>query len=194
AGWLTCRISAARPTLFWRATSRKVDRCRNLMRCSIHIPWVMLSAQYIILPNQTIHDRTGQGGRPVQFAEINGVTIHHQVIGAASKPTIVFANSVRTDFRIWRDVVVRLAGEFSVLLYDKRGHGLSETGPTPISIADHAADLAALMDRLGLADAMVCGLSVGGMIAQQLWADRPDLVSSLVLCDTAHRIGTPEFW
>jgi 3-oxoadipate enol-lactonase len=130
----------------------------------------------------------------VQFATVNGVTIHYQVIGAAGKPLIVFVNSLGTDFRIWRDVVVRLAGDFAVLCYDKRGHGLSGVGPTPYRMADHAADLAALLDLLGQRDAIVCGLSVGGMVAQQLWADRPDLVSGLILCDTAHRIGTEESW
>jgi 3-oxoadipate enol-lactonase len=136
-----------------------------------------------------------KGGAPsVQFAEVNGVTIHHQVIGAAGMPLIVFVNSLGTDFRIWRDVVVRLAGDFSVLLYDKRGHGLSETGATPYSIATLAADLAALMDRLGHSRALICGLSVGGLIAQQLWATRPDLVAGLILCDTAHKIGTDETW
>ena len=130
----------------------------------------------------------------MQFAKINGVTIHHQVIGAAGKPLIVFVNSLGTDFRIWRDVVVRLVGDYSVLCYDKRGHGLSDIGTTPYAMADHAADLAGLMDHLGFSNALICGLSVGGMIAQQLWAERPDLVSSLVLCDTAHRIGTAESW
>ena len=130
----------------------------------------------------------------MQFAKVNGVTIHHQVIGAAGKPLIVFANSLGTDFRIWRDVVVRLAGDYAILCYDMRGHGLSDIGPTPYSIADHAADLAALMDLLGYQQALICGLSVGGMVAQQLWADRPDLVSGLILCDTAHKIGTAESW
>jgi 3-oxoadipate enol-lactonase len=131
----------------------------------------------------------------LQFARINGVTIHFQVIGAAGKPLIVFANSLGTDFRIWRDVVVRLAGDFSLLCYDKRGHGLStDGGKTSYTVHDHAADLAALMDRLKTGPALICGLSIGGMIAQALWETRPDLVDGLVLCDTAHRIGTAEFW
>jgi 3-oxoadipate enol-lactonase len=130
----------------------------------------------------------------VQFAQINGVTIHHQVIGAAGKPPIVFANSVGTDFRIWRDVIVRLAGDFAVLCYDKRGHGLSDVGETPYSIQTHVDDLAALMDHCGFRDALICGLSVGGMIAQGLSASRPDLVKGLILCDTAHKIATEEFW
>jgi 3-oxoadipate enol-lactonase len=84
----------------------------------------------------------------LQFAHLNGVTIHYQVIGAAGKPLIVFANALGTDFRIWRDVIVRLVGDYAVLCYDMRGHGLSGTGSVPHSIEQHANDLAALMDHL----------------------------------------------
>jgi 3-oxoadipate enol-lactonase len=130
----------------------------------------------------------------LQFAHVNGVTIHYQVIGAAGKPLIVFANSIGTDFRIWRDVIVRLVGDFAVLCYDKRGHGLSGIGSVPHTIEDHASDLAALMDHLKTGPALVCGLSIGGMIAQMLGAQRPDLVEGLILCDTAHKVGTADFW
>ncbi|PCK87484.1 3-oxoadipate enol-lactonase [Rhizobium sophoriradicis] len=131
----------------------------------------------------------------MQFARINDVTIHYQVIGApADRPVIVFINSLGTDFRIWRDVVVRLAGDVAILLYDKRGHGLSDVGQLPASIEDHATDLACLLDLLSVKDAVICGLSVGGLIAQSLYQRRPDLVRALILSDTAHKIGTAESW
>jgi 3-oxoadipate enol-lactonase len=131
----------------------------------------------------------------VQFAHINDVTIHYQVIGApADRPVIVFVNSLGTDFRIWRDVVVRLAGDYAILLYDKRGHGLSDVGQVPYSIEDHATDLAGLLDLLSVKQAVVCGLSVGGLVAQSLYSRRPDLVHALILCDTAHKIGTADTW
>lgn len=131
----------------------------------------------------------------MQFSRINDVSIHYQIIGApADKPVIVFANALGTDFRIWRDVIVRLAGDFAIVLYDKRGHGLSDIGQTPYAMEDHANDLAGLLDMLSVKDAYICGLSVGGLIAQSLYQRRPDLVRGLVLCDTAHRIGTPEAW
>lgn len=131
----------------------------------------------------------------MHVSKLNGIALHYQLIGAAGgRPTIVFINSLGTDFRIWRDVVVRLAGDFSIVLYDKRGHGLSDIGATPYSIDDHVQDLAALMAHLQLRSAVLCGLSVGGLIAQGLYAVRPDLVSSLILCDTAHKIGTADFW
>jgi len=131
----------------------------------------------------------------MQFARLNGVTLHHQVIGAApDRPTIVFSNSLGTDFRIWRDVVVRLAGDYGLIVYDKRGHGLSETGPMPCRMADHVDDLSALLDHYQAKKVIVCGLSVGGLIAQGLAASRPDLVAALILCDTAHKIGDEDSW
>lgn len=131
----------------------------------------------------------------MQFTDIGGITLHHQLIGGpADKPVLVFANSLGTDFRIWRDVIVRLAGDFPIVTYDKRGHGLSDVGSAPYSMDDHVGDLAGLLDHLNVKRAIVCGLSVGGLIAQGLYARRPDLVRALVLCDTAHKIGTNDSW
>lgn len=131
----------------------------------------------------------------MQFARVNDIAIHYQVIGGpADKPVLVFANSLGTDFRIWRDVIVRLAGDFAILLYDKRGHGLSDIGQTPYTIEDHASDLIGLLETLEIRKAIICGLSVGGLIAQSLYRQRPDLVSALILCDTAHKIGTADSW
>lgn len=132
---------------------------------------------------------------PVQFVQVNGVSLHHQIIGGpGNKPVIVFINSLGTDFRIWRDVIVRLAGSYPLLTYDKRGHGLSDVGQAPYSLEDHVDDLIGLLEHLKVSDAVVCGLSVGGLIAQGLYARRPDLVKALILCDTAHKIGTADMW
>lgn len=131
----------------------------------------------------------------MQFIDIGGVTLHYQLIGGpADKPVIVFANSLGTDFRIWRDVIVRLAGDYPIVTYDKRGHGLSDVGQTPYSMDDHIDDLAGLLDHLNVKKAIVCGLSVGGLIAQGLYKRRPELVEGLILCDTAHKIGTEDSW
>lgn len=91
-------------------------------------------------------------------------------------------------------MIVRLAGSYPLLTYDKRGHGLSDVGEAPYSIEDHVDDLIGLLEHLKVSDAVVCGLSVGGLIAQGLYARRPDLVKALILCDTAHKIGTADMW
>ena len=131
----------------------------------------------------------------MQFATLNNITLHYQQIsGPEDMPTVVFINSLATDFRIWRDVIIQLAGTYPMLSYDKRGHGLSNIGTAPYHIDDHVNDIAALMDKLAISDAVICGLSVGGLIAMRLYKLRPDLVSSLVLCDTAPKIGSAEMW
>jgi 3-oxoadipate enol-lactonase len=128
------------------------------------------------------------------FARLNGAVTHYEDAGARDGRAIVFSNSLGTDFRIWNELAGHLPSGLRVIRYDKRGHGLSEATPGPYAMKTLAEDLAALLDHLGVTRAAVVGLSVGGMIAQGLAALRPDLVSALVLMDTAHRIGTVEGW
>lgn len=128
------------------------------------------------------------------FARVNGVVLHHAVRGDTSKPALVFSNSLGTDFRIWDAVAERLSNDYRLIFYDKRGHGLSEATPAPYSMTDHVEDLTALLDHLDVEHTAVVGLSVGGMIAQGLAARHPGRVAALVLCDTAHKIGTDDIW
>ncbi|WPY96164.1 3-oxoadipate enol-lactonase (plasmid) [Limimaricola variabilis] len=127
----------------------------------------------------------------LRFAAPHGAVLHHVIREGRGRP-VVFANSLGTDLRIWQAVVARLDPETPVLLWDKRGHGLSEEGP--VGMEGHAADLAGLMDLHELSGALVCGVSVGGMIAQALSAERPDLVAGLILSNTGHRIGDDASW
>jgi 3-oxoadipate enol-lactonase len=128
------------------------------------------------------------------FRRCNGIVVHHEVAGDPGLPAMAFANSLGTDLRVWDALLPRFAGRFRLIRYDKRGHGLSDLGTEPFTIALLADDLAALLDGLRVGRAVVVGLSIGGMIAQHLAAARPDLVRALVLMDTAHRIGTAETW
>nr|WP_188826455.1 3-oxoadipate enol-lactonase [Brucella endophytica] len=129
------------------------------------------------------------------FAEINDIVLHYDLrSGGKEKPVLVFINSLGTDFRIWNDVRARLGYDFTTLVYDKRGHGLSDIGETPYTIELLAQDLIALLEKLSIRRAVLCGLSVGGLIAQGVYTARPDLVAGLVLSNTAHKIGTAEMW
>jgi 3-oxoadipate enol-lactonase len=130
----------------------------------------------------------------MQAVTIDGAPMHYAVDGPEGAPVLVFANSLGTDFRIWDRVLERIGGQFRTVRYDKRGHGLSDLGSTPFDMARLGADLNALLDHLGIRSALVCGLSIGGLIAQQLVRDNPSRVRALVLCDTASKIGTPDMW
>ncbi len=130
----------------------------------------------------------------MSFVSVNGGVVHYRDEGPRASPAVVFINSLGTDFRIWHEVAPRLARDFRVLRYDKRGHGLSESGPDHYDMADFARDLGGLMDALDVPRATVVGLSIGGLIAQELYRQRPELFDALVLSDTAARIGTEESW
>ncbi|MDH0114437.1 3-oxoadipate enol-lactonase [Agrobacterium pusense] len=131
----------------------------------------------------------------MHFLRCGETAIHYRVKGLDSgKPVIAFINSLGTDFRIWDAVTEVLGDDYAYVLHDKRGHGLSDIGCPPYSIDDHAGDLIALLDHLGVKSAVIWGLSVGGLIAQGLYARRPDLVGALVLSNTAHKIGTADMW
>lgn len=127
------------------------------------------------------------------FIKPRDVVLHYAYSpGADKRRPVVFANSLGTDLRIWDGVLDHLPADLPCLRMDKRGHGLSGSGP--IDMDSHVGDLADLMDALGLSRALICGVSVGGMIAQGLAARRPDLVAGLLLSNTGARIGSAETW
>ena len=74
-----------------------------------------------------------------------------------------------------------LERDFDCIAFDHRNTGLSPSSDEPFSLADLAADAVALLDELGLDSAHVFGISMGGMIAQQLVLEHPERVRTLVL-------------
>nr|CAD6430295.1 3-oxoadipate enol-lactonase [Rhizobium sp. Q54] len=131
----------------------------------------------------------------MQFVRINDVTIRYSVTSEnPANPVLVLVNSLGTDGRIWHHVLPKLSDDFTILTYDKRGHGLSDLGDAPYSIDDHVDDLIGLLDHLEFSRVVICGLSVGGMIAQRLYERRPELLRGMILSNTAHKIGAREMW
>jgi 3-oxoadipate enol-lactonase len=128
------------------------------------------------------------------FLQTGDFVQHYRTDGVAGKPALLFANSLGSDLRIWDAVVERLRPHFRLIRYDLRGHGLSEAPAPPYSARDLAGDAAAILDRLDIHQAIVCGVSVGGLIAQAVALNFPERVRALVLCDTGARIATAEAW
>lgn len=118
--------------------------------------------------------------------------MHYRTCGAASGPTVVFANSLGTDLRLWDALLPLLPGGLRFVCYDKRGHGLSDLGG-PVTAADLADDAAALIDHVG-GPVVFVGLSIGGLIAQTLAARHPALVKAVVISNSAAKLGTAETW
>lgn len=130
----------------------------------------------------------------MEFIETATGSLHVRIDGPDNGAPVIFANSLGTDFRIWDRVMPLLPDGLRVARYDKRGHGLSDLARGEWGMGDHVADAAAVMERAGMSDAVIVGLSVGGMIAQGLAAERPDLIRGMVLCDTGAKIGSPDMW
>ncbi len=120
--------------------------------------------------------------------------MHYRMDGPAGGVPVVFANSLGTDLRLWDDVI-RLMPDILAIRFDKRGHGLSDRGGE-VTIADYADDAAALIEAVAPAGERVIfvGLSIGGLIAQALAAQRPDLVKAVVISNSAAKMGTAESW
>jgi len=128
------------------------------------------------------------------FARLDGITIHYAYRPAREgAPTILFSNSLGTDFRIWGETAAALPDEFGIVFYDKRGHGLTDLAHGE-RLDLHVADVAGLIDLLGVERVVLCGLSVGGIIGQAFAAIHPHALAALVLCCTAARVGTAEAW
>lgn len=118
--------------------------------------------------------------------------MQYRIDGPADGQTVVFANSLGTDLRLW-DAVLPLLPGIRAVRFDKSGHGLSDIAGQG-SIAGYAEDAAALIETVGQGPAVFVGLSIGGQIAQHLAATRPDLLRGLVLSNTAAKLGTAESW
>jgi 3-oxoadipate enol-lactonase len=120
-------------------------------------------------------------------------TLHIRIDGPEVGPVVLFANSLGSDLRLWDKVLPLLPTGLRIIRYDKRGHGLSATGGGD-SLQDHAEDAIAVIEAFARGPVIFVGLSLGGLIAQAVAHQRPDLVSALVLSNTAARLGTAESW
>jgi 3-oxoadipate enol-lactonase len=130
----------------------------------------------------------------MNFMTGNGITIHYAFEGPRTKIPLVFVNALGTDLRIWDEVAQHFIDRYPVVRFDKRGHGLSDSPPAPYSIHDFSTDLLRLLEHLELSKVILAGISVGGMVAMDFAARWPELVQSLVLCDTYPVIGSADLW
>ncbi len=97
---------------------------------------------------------------------------------------LLLVNGLGSDRREWLCQLPDFVPRFRVVLFDNRGSGDSAVPPGPYTTAGMADDAAALLDILGLDRAHVLGVSLGGMIAQELALRHPRRVERLVLACT----------
>ena len=115
------------------------------------------------------------------------------VDGPANAPPLVLIHALGTDLSIWDGVVARLP-RHRILRLDLRGHGQSDCQPPPYAMGALIRDVERLMAHVGMAEAVVVGVSLGGLMAQGLAVKRLDLVRGMVLSNTAAKIGGAAMW
>src|SRR3954447_6706093 len=113
------------------------------------------------------------------------VELFYDLTGPEGAPVVAFSNSIGTTLEMWDRQVPALSDRYRCVRYDTRGHGRSPVVDRPITIEDLADDLAGLLDALGIEQAHIVGLSLGGMTAQAFGARHPERAQSLVLMATS---------
>ena len=101
-------------------------------------------------------------------------------------PWVVMSHSLACDHTMW-DPQMEALRDFRVLRFDTRGHGASDAPAGEYTMDQLAADVHALLDALGIERFHFVGLSMGGMIGQQLALRVPLRMASLTLADTTSR-------
>jgi pimeloyl-ACP methyl ester carboxylesterase len=117
----------------------------------------------------------------MKSATVNGAQLEYEVVGSGEP--VLLISPVLADGFLPLLSEPALADRFQLIRYHRRGWGGSTHTPPPVSIADHAADAAALLDHLGVERAHIAGHSSGASIAGQLALDDPDAVHTLVLLE-----------
>lgn len=110
---------------------------------------------------------------------------HLNFVREGKGPTIVLAHALGCDLTMWDEVAQQLAKGFTVLRFDQRGHGRSTMPSASCAIEDMADDAAALIRQEARSEVHFVGLSLGGMVAQQIAVRHPELVTSIVVANSS---------
>lgn len=122
-------------------------------------------------------------GDPLDSVKVGDLEICYRTLGEGFP--LVFIMGLTANMDWWDpELLDDLSAHYQLLLFDNRGSGRTVTPQGDFTIEQFAGDTSGLMDALGIDRAHVMGVSMGGMIAQELALDYPDKVEKLVLCAT----------
>jgi len=120
--------------------------------------------------------------------------VHHLLEGPPDAPAIVLVNSLGSNLHMWDAQVAPLAEQLRVVRFDGRGHGDSPVPLGPYSLDELGGDLLALLDRLAIERASICGVSLGGAIAMWVAVNAPERVERLAVCFSSAWFGPAPEW
>jgi 3-oxoadipate enol-lactonase len=116
--------------------------------------------------------------------------IVYQILGEG--PSVVLLHPFPANHEFWLPVAQSLSTRYRLIMPDLRGHGHSDIGEGPATMAKHAADIARIMDDAEVGRAPIVGVSVGGYALFEFWRQQRGRVAALGLCNTKAPADSPE--
>jgi 3-oxoadipate enol-lactonase len=118
----------------------------------------------------------------VPHVSVNGISLYYEEVG--SGPPLLLISGLGQSRIAYATVAPVLADRYRVITFDNRGTGRSDVPPGPYTIAEMAADAAALIDELDVGPVDAIGWSMGGVILQSMLIDHGDQLNRAVLLST----------
>ena len=119
-----------------------------------------------------------------QVSTKNGYAIGYREAGRGEKTPIVFLHGVGSDKSVWHPQLAAFGRERRAIAFDYPGYGDSDPAPAGTIRDDYASAILSAMDALGVEQAHLCGLSLGGVVAIAMHHADSKRCASLVLADT----------
>jgi 3-oxoadipate enol-lactonase len=121
--------------------------------------------------------------------DASGTELHYERAGEG-EPMLLIQGMSATHLAWGEPFLEQLRGNFDLIVFDNRGMGLSGRAELPFTTADLANDTAGLLDALEIETAHVVGISMGGMIAQELALANPERIRTLTAPEDLQLLGT----
>jgi pimeloyl-ACP methyl ester carboxylesterase len=117
-------------------------------------------------------------------ARLNGIEIDYEVTGRGR--AVLMSHGYSATRRMWAGQHEALGDRYRLVTWDMRGHGQTDSpdDPARYSLDATVADMKALLDHLGIARAVIGGLSLGGYVSLAFYVAHPAMVDALVICDS----------
>lgn len=120
--------------------------------------------------------------------QANGISMNYTLDGPEGAPVVTMSHSLAANLDMWDPQVAALKDRYRVLRYDTRGHGGTEAPDSSYTLDMLADDARALLRALSIERTHFVGLSMGGMLGQNLALRHPEMFFSLSLCDTSAKM------
>ena len=134
-------------------------------------------------PGDAVHPGVGREGMTRSAPSIH-YSVRAPRNGKAPRKTVVLSHALGCDLTMWDQLANELAADCRVICYDHRGHGSSDAPAGPFTMADLADDAARLLRELDSVPVVWIGLSMGGMVGQEVALRHPSLVAALVIANS----------